>query len=90
MHESCECNSNVTAERDLHLEKQAAQSLLTEGGMQIDESDGQSANADARIDESREPDSKVTVERERQRRKQQTPSSSTEDGMQIDESAKQS
>jgi hypothetical protein len=38
--------------------------VLTEQGMQIDESDEQARNADASIDESVEADSNVIVERD--------------------------
>jgi hypothetical protein len=55
----------VTVERDPHRQKHHSPTLSTQEGMQIDESDEQSQNADLPIDESLELDSKVTVERDR-------------------------
>jgi hypothetical protein len=40
--DSCEPGSNVTVESDLHPEKQYSRSVRTEGGIQIDDSDGHS------------------------------------------------
>jgi hypothetical protein len=60
--ESLEPDSNVTVERDLHLEKHHLPRLSTEEGMKIDESDEHQANADSPIDKSLEADSKITVE----------------------------
>jgi hypothetical protein len=63
--------------------------VLSEEGMQIDESDEQTKNGAPSTNESREPDSNVTVERDLHPEKQYWPSLSTEEGMQIDESDEQ-
>jgi hypothetical protein len=55
-------------------------------GMQIDESDEQSANVDGSIRESLEPDSNVTCESALHPRKHLSPRTATDDGMQIDRS----
>jgi hypothetical protein len=60
--ESCEPDSNVTVEREWHMEKQCPPSFSTEEGMQIDESDVQHMNAASPIEQSPEPDSKITFE----------------------------
>jgi hypothetical protein len=49
-HESLEPAWNSTVERDGHSEKLSAESLSTDEGRQIDESEGQKANADDSID----------------------------------------
>jgi hypothetical protein len=86
--ESLEPDSNVTVERDSHAEKQLLESLSTEAGMQIDESE-QSQNADSSINKSLEPDSNVAVERDRHPPKHPGQSFSTEEGMQTDEKDEQ-
>jgi hypothetical protein len=45
MHKSAESDSNVTWERSGQREKQSLARTMTERGITIDESDGQSANA---------------------------------------------
>jgi hypothetical protein len=69
--------------------KQFPQSSSTEEGIQIDESDEQSPNADFSIHESLEFNSNVSVERERHPLKQFSQSFSTEEGIQMDESDEQ-
>jgi hypothetical protein len=58
-------------------------------GIEIDESDEQSENANLAIDESLELDSNVIVEREQHPEKHHSPTLSTLEGMQIDESDEQ-
>jgi hypothetical protein len=88
-YERLEPDSNVTVERDLHLEKHSLSRRVTEAGMQIDETDEQERKAKSWIAESLEPDSKVTAERESHPKKQDSPSLSREEGRQIDESEEQ-
>jgi hypothetical protein len=52
-------------ERDLHWQNDASLTRWTERGIEIDESDEQSANVSSSMDKSLDPDSNVTVERER-------------------------
>jgi hypothetical protein len=59
-------------------------------GIEIEESDEQSENADSPIPERLELDSNVIVERERHRQKHDSPILSTLEGMQIEESDEQS
>jgi hypothetical protein len=84
--ESLEVVANVTVERCSQPQKQPSLSILTDEGMQIDESDEQSANADFSIRKSLEPIANVTVERPTQSRKQFSLSTSTDEGMHSDES----
>jgi hypothetical protein len=60
--------------------------ISTDEGIQMDESDEQSRNADFSIRESLESVSKRTFERFRDPAKQATPMISTKEGIQIDES----
>jgi hypothetical protein len=45
MRDNLDPDSNVTAESDLQCEKHCSQSVFTEAGMQIDDSDEHSRNA---------------------------------------------
>jgi hypothetical protein len=65
------------------------QSLSTDEGIQIDESDEQHQNTYSSIHESLEFDSNISVERERQLEKQDLQSLSTDEGIQIDKSDEQ-
>jgi hypothetical protein len=62
MHESFEPASNVSVERLGHSAKHFSQSLSTEHGMQIDESDKHLKNAWFSMHETFEPDSNVTLD----------------------------
>jgi hypothetical protein len=64
--ETFEPDSNVTIERDSHLEKQYLESSLTDEGMEIDASETQFKNAFSSIEDSLQPDSNATVERDLQ------------------------
>jgi hypothetical protein len=75
----------VPVERDSHLLKHCWQSVSTDEGIQIDESDEQSSNAEGPMDESREPESKITLEIVLQLAKQESPNFVTPEGMQIEE-----
>jgi hypothetical protein len=79
----------VIVERELHPLRQYSQIFSTEGGIQIDESDEQSENAQRSIHESLELDSNVIVERDLHSLKQYSQIFSTEEGIQIDESDEQ-
>jgi hypothetical protein len=68
--ESLEPDSNVTVERDPHLEKHDPPRLSTLEGMQIDESDEQSQNADC-------PRARAAPSRLTSRTSTRTPSSET-------------
>jgi hypothetical protein len=74
-------------EREEHPAKHDRQSVVTDEGIEIDESDEQPKNTKPRMDQSREPDSNVTVERDRHPQKQFPQIVSTDEGMLIDESA---
>jgi hypothetical protein len=83
---SAESDSNITTRSDAHWKKHFRESLVTEEGMRIDESDDERPpNAESQIEESSEPHSKLTIERDRQFAKQDWESSLTEDGIQIEE-----
>jgi hypothetical protein len=71
------------------LENAQPQIVLTEAGMQIDESDEQRENAAHARDASFEPDSNVIADSPGHAMKQEEPIVSTEEGMQIDESEEQ-
>jgi hypothetical protein len=86
MQDSLEPDSNVIADRDSQSKKQPWQSLSTDAGRQIDESNPHFANVRASSDERREPDSKVTVESDSHSEKHSSPMFSIDEGMQIDES----
>jgi hypothetical protein len=69
--------SNATVESALHPLKQFSQTLSTDAGMQIDESDEHSENANGPIRESFESASNVTLQSPRHNRKQRLPSISS-------------
>jgi hypothetical protein len=89
MDKSCESESNSTFEREWHPAKHSVQSVSTEEGMTIDESDEQSRNARSPMNGSREPEPNVTPERDRHRKKQSSQSSLTAEGIKIDDSDEQ-
>jgi hypothetical protein len=62
--------SKATRERETHLEKQEEEMVLTDEGMEIDESDEHPKKAAWSIRESLEPDSNVTVQSDSHPRKQ--------------------
>jgi hypothetical protein len=70
----------------LHPKKDSSETIPTEDGMQIDDSDEQFQNVARSREVSLERGSNVTVARDRHSEKQFGRSCSTEDGMQIDES----
>jgi hypothetical protein len=84
--ESCDPDSNTTAERLLQCQKQSSPSFSTQQGMQIDKRVVANANAKRSIEHRLEPDSNVTVKRDRHPATHCSPRVSTDEGMQIDES----
>jgi hypothetical protein len=69
--------------------KHSLQSASTEEGIQIDESDEHSENAERPIDDSLQPAPNVIVDSDWHLEKHPTPSFCTVDGMQIEESETQ-
>jgi hypothetical protein len=59
--------------------------IVTDEGMQMDESDTHRANANRSMRASRDPASNVTEERPSQQEKQSSPRTSTDEEMQMDE-----
>jgi hypothetical protein len=60
MHETLERDAKLTSESLVQLEKQPSQSIATENGKQIAESDEHFRNADGPIHETLEGDAKLT------------------------------
>jgi hypothetical protein len=79
----------VTVEIVRHPKKHCDRIVLTDEGMQIDESEPLSDRHPEKVEGSKdarwEPDSNVTAKRRQQPAKQPEPSFSTDEGMQIDE-----